>query len=327
MQEEPSAVPPDPAVTKEPDVRAYAPEESPKVQTSSWEQVEEAPPAPAAIAPVEQQPPAAAATAPVEENPPAPPVIADVEEQPPATTRPFVPPPPPRPQTPPTFVPAPPPSLPRGQSSRNIGIAIGIAAVVLAAAGGAWGWYVYKHRAVSTTAGTSPDSQPVTTATPGQKPNPGTAAAPQAPSNPSPSNPASSSPVASAPNAPQNRANSVSTPRPSNPPMPAPQKPGLQASNIAPQPRITQPQPSQPPPPPPPASPRSGVLHYQGPPVPYNGEVVFDHLPKTRLRFVYDRQGWMLTIKVNPDGTKRVTMTSQKAGYQAYCDLSWEAVE
>jgi hypothetical protein len=55
--------------------------------------------------------------------------------------------------------------------------------------------------------------------------------------------------------------------------------------------------------------------------------VVFDHLPKSRLRFVYDRQGWMLTIKANPDGTKRVTMTSQKAGYQTYCDLSWEIAE
>ena len=60
---------------------------------------------------------------------------------------------------------------------------------------------------------------------------------------------------------------------------------------------------------------------------PYNGEVVFDPLPKSRLRFVYDRQGWMLTIKANPDGTKRVTMTSQKAGYQTYCDLSWEIAE
>jgi hypothetical protein len=76
-----------------------------------------------------------------------------------------------------------------------------------------------------------------------------------------------------------------------------------------------------------PVEPRSGILHYQGPPVPYNGVVVFDHLPRARLRFIYDRQGWMLTIKVNPDGTKRVTLTSQKAGYQSYCDLSWEVVE
>jgi hypothetical protein len=113
-----------------------------------------------------------------------------------------------------------------------------------------------------------------------------------------------------------------------NPPVTPPQKTGLLASNMAPQPRVVQPAPLPPPPPPPaPTTPRSGILHYQGPPVPYNGEVVFDHLPRTRLRFVYDRQGWMLTIKTNPDGTKRVTMTSQKAGYQSYCDLTWEVVE
>ena len=81
------------------------------------------------------------------------------------------------------------------------------------------------------------------------------------------------------------------------------------------------------PPPPAPVSPRSGVLQYQGPPVPYNGQVVFDHLPVARLRFTFDHQAWSLTIKRNPDGTKKITLTSQKPGYQTTCDLTWEVVD
>jgi hypothetical protein len=75
------------------------------------------------------------------------------------------------------------------------------------------------------------------------------------------------------------------------------------------------------------AAAHSGILHYQGPPVPYNGIVVFDHLPQARLKFNFDRQAWTVTIKPNPDGTKRVTLISQKQGYQTNCDLSWEIVE
>jgi hypothetical protein len=75
------------------------------------------------------------------------------------------------------------------------------------------------------------------------------------------------------------------------------------------------------------AATRSGVLHYQGPPVPHNGTVVFDHLPQARLKFTFDHQAWSLTIKANPDGTKRVTMISQAPGYQTSCDLGWEVVE
>jgi len=71
----------------------------------------------------------------------------------------------------------------------------------------------------------------------------------------------------------------------------------------------------------------SGVLHYQGPPVPYNGVVVFDHLPQARLKFNFDRQAWTVTIKPNPDGTKRVILISQKQGFQSNCDLTWEIVE
>jgi hypothetical protein len=68
----------------------------------------------------------------------------------------------------------------------------------------------------------------------------------------------------------------------------------------------------------------SGVLHYHGPPVPYNGVVVFENLPKPRLKFNFDRSLWVLLIKLNPDGTKNVKMTSLKRGYQTSCDLGWE---
>jgi hypothetical protein len=61
--------------------------------------------------------------------------------------------------------------------------------------------------------------------------------------------------------------------------------------------------------------------------VPHNGTVVFDRLPRPRLRFNFDHQAWSLTIKVNPDGTKRVTMTSQRPGYQTNCDLGWEVTQ
>jgi hypothetical protein len=72
---------------------------------------------------------------------------------------------------------------------------------------------------------------------------------------------------------------------------------------------------------------RSGELHYQGSPVPFGEVVVFDNLPKERLKFVFDRSAWDPTIKVNPDGTKKLTLTSVKQGYQTRCDVSWEILE
>jgi hypothetical protein len=71
----------------------------------------------------------------------------------------------------------------------------------------------------------------------------------------------------------------------------------------------------------------SGVLRYQGPPVPYNGTVVFDNLPKARLKFSFDHAAWQLVLNHNPDGTKKAILTSQKPGYQSRCDLGWEIVE
>jgi hypothetical protein len=76
-----------------------------------------------------------------------------------------------------------------------------------------------------------------------------------------------------------------------------------------------------------PAQARSGVLHYQGPTVPYGGKVVFDNLPKEPLRFTFDRSAWQLSINVNQDGTKRATLVSVKYAYQTKCDLGWAIVE
>jgi hypothetical protein len=69
------------------------------------------------------------------------------------------------------------------------------------------------------------------------------------------------------------------------------------------------------------------VLHYRGAPVPHGGTVVFDNLPKARLKFVFDHALWQLTIKPNPDGTKKVVLTSLAQGYQTSCDLGWEITE
>jgi hypothetical protein len=72
---------------------------------------------------------------------------------------------------------------------------------------------------------------------------------------------------------------------------------------------------------------RSGIRHYEGPPVPHGGTVVFDNLPKARLKFTFDNSLWQITIKPNPDGTKKVIMISRAQGSQSSCDLGWEIVE
>ncbi|MGP8269888.1 MAG: DUF4352 domain-containing protein [Terracidiphilus sp.] len=74
-------------------------------------------------------------------------------------------------------------------------------------------------------------------------------------------------------------------------------------------------------------SPHSGVLHYAGSPVPFGGVIVFDNLPAERLEFNFDHSMWSPTIKVNPDGTKKLTLTSLKQGYQTSCDVGWEIAE
>jgi len=61
--------------------------------------------------------------------------------------------------------------------------------------------------------------------------------------------------------------------------------------------------------------------------VPFGGVVVFDNLPNARLKFSFDRSAWQPTIKVNTDGTKTLTLTSLKQGYQTRCDAGWEILE
>ena len=61
--------------------------------------------------------------------------------------------------------------------------------------------------------------------------------------------------------------------------------------------------------------------------MPYGGVVVFNNLPKARLRFTFDGAAWRLIIKPNPDGTKKVILNSLKQGYQTSCDLGWEIAD
>jgi hypothetical protein len=71
----------------------------------------------------------------------------------------------------------------------------------------------------------------------------------------------------------------------------------------------------------------SGTLQYHGDPVPYGGSVTFDHLPKVRLKFLYDTTSWRMIIRLNPDGTKKVILNSIKPGLQTNCDLGWQVVD
>ena len=73
---------------------------------------------------------------------------------------------------------------------------------------------------------------------------------------------------------------------------------------------------------------KSGVLHYQGRPVPYGGVVFFSNLPAQRLKYSFDHSSWQLSLTNNPDGTRKgVQLTSIKQGIQANCDLGWEVIQ
>jgi len=61
--------------------------------------------------------------------------------------------------------------------------------------------------------------------------------------------------------------------------------------------------------------------------VPHGGTVVFDNLPKARLKFTFDHAAWQLAIKPNQDGTKKVVLSSLAQGYQSSCDLGWEIIQ
>jgi cytoskeletal protein RodZ len=190
----------------------------------------------------------------------------------------------------------------------KIASAIGIGAIILVAACGFWAWREYSHRTEATTSQQPPSkasAASITTPATTEQPKP------QVQSHPAATETTTSVPT-SVPNpqVPRTRTDTSLTSAlttespqqaPVQPPVPAP----VQIS----------------------AEVRSGALHYHGPPVPLNGEVVYDNLPKARLRFRFDRQAWNLTIKLNPDGTKRVTLISQKPELQTSCDLGWEMID
>ena len=205
-------------------------------------------------------------------------------------------------------------------SKRIVMLAIAAVVVILAVAGSVWAWHVYSHRNVSSAANkpSNPQQSVATVPTPNQ--NQMATTAPQQPSKPSPGVPGNP-----APSSPQSQSKSGIT-APVHPESKVALPNSTQHQNIAAtRPAIVPVQPSTPAAPL--AAPRSGTLHYQGPPVPHFGTVVFDHLPKARLKLTFDHQVWSLTIKPNPDGTKRITLISQMPGFQTRCDLGWEVIE
>jgi len=205
----------------------------------------------------------------------------------------------------------------RRRARAKTGLIIGIAAVLLAAAGGVLAWHFFWHRNVSAAARAPSATQQAVVTPPAQNQIPETATAPGQSFKPLPGTPENT-----AANVPQPPIGSGSAAK-----LRSPTTSTSEGSAQHRNPATSQPKIESPPPPATPAAPRSGVLHYQGPPVPHNGTVVFDHLPQARLKFTFDHQAWSLTIKANPDGTKRVTMISQAPGYQTNCDLGWEVVE
>lgn len=198
--------------------------------------------------------------------------------------------------------------VPHAQSTWELKIAIGMAVAGLAVAG-VWAWHAHTHRSVFTPAQVPFVSQPPRASLPDER------------SKPSPSIPG---PTATSRQQSQSLSGIVPPSAPS--PSKAPLDSGQHMAKITSRPEVAL-TPAPPPLPLTPGPPHSGLLHYTGPPVAYNGKVVFDHLPQARLKFNFDRQAWTLVIKPNPDGSKRVTLISQKQGYQTNCDVSWEVVE
>ncbi len=219
--------------------------------------------------------------------------------------------------------PAPPEPLSVSSHQRKVkmGLAIGITAAVLVATGGFLAWHFYSHPGVSSSAAAPQEPEQITVTPPAQNQNQQTTATPEQQRKPAPGiaeNPA--------PAAPQSQSGSGTSPVSPTLPTNPPQRSDQYSATLTPQPEPGLP-PVTPPQPPVILAPRSGILHYQGPPVPHNGTVVFDNLPQARLKFNFDHQAWSLIIKANRDGTKKVTLISQAPGYQTTCDLGWEIVE
>jgi hypothetical protein len=71
--------------------------------------------------------------------------------------------------------------------------------------------------------------------------------------------------------------------------------------------------------------PDHGVLHYSGPPVPFNGTVEFGDLPAEKLKFNFDQSIWgVLKIEKQPNGLKKLILHSKAQGVQTTCDGTWE---
>jgi hypothetical protein len=178
--------------------------------------------------------------------------------------------------------------------------------------GGYWGWRVYSHRSASLASVASVGAQQPTSVQPLERADSEVKDSVQPQGKPSPIDPEPPTSKVQPPAAPAATTDDSSRKQASPIKLPAVAPPTVsvvpRAAGV-------------------PAAQRSGILHYQGPPVAYNGEVTFDHLPSGRLKFNFDRQVWLLTIKPNQDGTKRVILTSQAQQPQTNCDVGWEIVE
>ncbi len=76
-----------------------------------------------------------------------------------------------------------------------------------------------------------------------------------------------------------------------------------------------------------PDPPRSGMLRYSGPPVPYGGVVVFRNLSGSRLHLDFDHASWLPKFSRQPDGTQTLTLRSIKHQDQTQCDVHWEVIQ
>jgi len=206
---------------------------------------------------------------------------------------------------------------------RIVGISIGVAACLLLIAGGYWTWRMHAHPSASLAIPMqSAAGPPVPIAKP-QNAEPVTAVAPQSGATPS-----SGNPEPSALSAQQVNSNAQPVIHSQQPSAPEPKTSRRQQQSATQQAASELPQaPLSPPIAVVQAVQNSGMFHYQGPPVPYNGQVVFNGLPASHLKFKFDTSAWLLTIKRNPNGTQKVTLTSQKQALQTNCNLGWEIVE
>ena len=222
----------------------------------------------------------------------------------------WTPPPPPSQNIPPIMA----PPFPT-KSGPGAGLWIGIIGILLLFGGAGFWFYTTRAHSILTAQDATPPS-PVTarratptpeasTFVPAPTPNPTTEVIPPNPDQPQ-------KPAAPPATPPQSRQPAQTRPAVTNPPAdPAPTD-SPRSDPAPPQPvRV--------------ARQTSGVLH-AAVEVAQNGEVVFENLPGTRLRFTFDHSLWQPTISRQPNGTQTLVMRSLKAGIQTTCDVRWEIV-